>query len=51
MSPIIFCTKAHASTVLGANALSFVTLRQLSARTCLPGSIQLFVAGERRAAS
>src|SRR4051794_5411905 len=28
MSPIIFCTKAHASTVLGAFGPSFVTLSQ-----------------------
>ena len=37
ISPIIFCTKAHASTVLGARALSFVTLRQLSVQSLLLG--------------
>jgi hypothetical protein len=51
MSPIIFCTKAHASTVLGAHASSFVTLRQLSVQSLSVGANQLFDDVDRRAAS
>jgi len=51
MSPIIFCTKAHASTVLGACGLTFVTLRQLSVQSPSVMANQLFVDSERRVAS